>query len=62
MAISGENELLIADRGSSEIYQLNLSPIVDEGEEVVDLPGEASPVASPQASPEASPQASPIAG
>jgi DNA-binding beta-propeller fold protein YncE len=67
MSISGEGELLIADRGSSEIYLLNLAPVVDdgeidEGEVITDLPGEASPAASPEASPQASPQASPIAG
>lgn len=70
LAVSSLNQLLVADRGSSEVYLLELGLteeeglIVDEGELITDFPGEtdASPVASPKGSPPGSPEESPVAG
>ncbi len=63
MAILDGTQLLIADRGASEIYDADITAIVGGVvPPVVELPdGNASPEASPQASPEASPGASPSA-
>jgi len=63
LAVSSTNQLYIADRGSSEVYTVDLGPVSGSGE-VTTLPvasPEASPQASPVASPQASPQASPSA-
>ena len=66
MAVSATNELYVADRGSSEIYRIDLGEgiaISESGEEVTGLPGStgATPGASPAASPAGSPGASPSA-
>ena len=63
LAISSENDLLIADRGSSEVYLVDLASSEDGAETITDLAGDgASPTASPEGSPVESPDGSPIAG
>ena len=57
MAVSSTNQLYVADRGSSEIYVIDLGPAeatTSGGEEITDLPA-GTPGASPEATPGGSP-------
>ena len=64
MAVSAANELYVADRGSSEVYVVDLDgdqEIAEDGQDVTGLPGgQATPATSPVGSPVASPQGSPV--